>query len=147
MENTRDLLKFDFLELQEAAKLLTARKTIFDNTKLLSDNIALEFNPSSGLVFLVDEDYNVAIMEDGILVDFHSLSGTGIEGSMIVLMEQFDNGSIIDDDDLEQFNTLKEIYGGLHGDASSISGNVSNISGNVSNISGNVDDSEITVKI
>ena len=57
MSNTRDLSKFGFIELKEAGRLLTAYS---DNSDILGDGVAIEFNPLSGNVFLVDNDYKKA---------------------------------------------------------------------------------------
>lgn len=67
-ENTQDLSKFGFRELDIAADLLKAfanpsKNSIADDLEL-SGGVQLEFNPNSGNVFLVDEDYNVAMLND-----------------------------------------------------------------------------------
>ena len=59
MSNTRDLMNFGYRELSLAGELLTLFKTEKDNSTLDS-NVAIEFNPNSGLVFMVDEDYSAA---------------------------------------------------------------------------------------
>ena len=68
--NTRDLSKFGHRERQMAAKLLTAIGTTNDTTKYLGDDVAVEFNPNSGNVFLVDGDFNVAMLNGDTLEDF-----------------------------------------------------------------------------
>lgn len=79
-ENTRDLMKFGYRELALAGELLSALKTDKDNTRFLSHGVAVEFNPNSGNVFLVDEDYNVAMMNGEMLEDFFSCPICGHEG-------------------------------------------------------------------
>lgn len=79
-ENTRDLMAFGYVELKEAARLLHALKTINDETKNLGDNVALEFNPRSGNVFLVDEDFNVAMMNGNTLENWYFCPECGNEG-------------------------------------------------------------------
>ena len=59
-ENTIDLSKFGYVELKETAKLLNAY--IEDTEVLDGDGVKVEFNPNSGCVFLVDEDFNVAML-------------------------------------------------------------------------------------
>ena len=80
MDNvTCDLSKFGYRELSEASILL---KLYSENpVDFLSDEITLNFNPNSGVVFLSDEDYNVAIEEDGKLVQFFSCRQGGNEGT------------------------------------------------------------------
>jgi len=58
--NTNDLSKFGYVELKEAAKLLTA---YCENVDVIPwDGVKLEFNPNSGSVFLIDEYFNVAML-------------------------------------------------------------------------------------
>jgi hypothetical protein len=67
-ENTRDLSKFGLREIGIAAELLTkyadGRSSWASAEDELSRDIAVEFNPNSGEVFLVDEDYRVAMVND-----------------------------------------------------------------------------------
>lgn len=72
MQNTRDLSEFGLIEKDEAGRLLQVLGTNKDKTKYFEGTGAtVEFNPMSGYVFLVDEDYNVAMLNvDGELEDF-----------------------------------------------------------------------------
>ena len=79
-DNTIDLSKFGYRELGLAGELLQALKTDIDKTRFLGDGVSVEFNPNSGNVFLVDDDGNVAMMNDGILEDFFSCPQCGAEG-------------------------------------------------------------------
>jgi hypothetical protein len=79
MRNTRDLSDFGQIERREAGRLLTTLGTVKDLTKFLGDGVAVEFNTYSGMVFLVDEDYNVAVMNGHNLEDFHSCPNCGNE--------------------------------------------------------------------
>jgi hypothetical protein len=82
MVNTRDFSKFGARERNTAGELLTALHTSNDKATRLSDNgISIEFNLNSGMVFLVDEDCNVAVMEGDKLVDFLSCPQCGTEGT------------------------------------------------------------------
>jgi len=80
MDNTRDLMQFGYRELKLAGELLSALKTEKDKTKFLGDGVAVEFNPKSGHVFLIDEDLNVAMMNGDNLEDFFSCPECGHEG-------------------------------------------------------------------
>ncbi len=83
MENTRDLAKFGGRERAIAGELLSVLHTGNDNTKWLNNTgLAVEFNLSTGFVFLVDDDYNVALMQDGKLVDWNSCPDCGTEGTI-----------------------------------------------------------------
>lgn len=80
--NTRDLSKFGYRELALAGQLLTALGSPRDNdTNQLDVGVCVEFNPESAMVFLVDEDFNVAVMEGDKLVDFLSCPNCGTEGT------------------------------------------------------------------
>ena len=66
-ENTRDLSKFGLREIGIAAELLTKYadgRSWASAENELSRDIAVEFNPNSEEVFLVDEDYGVAMVND-----------------------------------------------------------------------------------
>jgi hypothetical protein len=67
-ENTRDLSKFGLLEIGITAELLTryanGHQSWASDQDELGDGVAVEFNPNSGNVFLVDEDYRVAMVND-----------------------------------------------------------------------------------
>lgn len=81
MQNTQNLADFGQVEREEAGLLLSTLGTSRDHTKHFGDRgVSVEFNPMSGYVFLVDEDYNVAIMNDDILEDFHTCPNCGGEG-------------------------------------------------------------------
>jgi len=82
MRNTQDLGKFGHVEKQVASQLLGALNTELDHTKFFGESgVSVEFNPQSGMVFLVDEDCNTAVMEDDNLVDFRSCPDCGNEGT------------------------------------------------------------------
>ena len=77
MENTRDLSAFGDRERSIAGELLT----LLNTQNFLGDGVAVEFNPSSGKVFLVDEDYRVGVIEEGKVVEFKNCSNCGYEGT------------------------------------------------------------------
>ena len=77
IENTRDLSKFGYREIRETIDLLTG---YLDNTAILDDGVAVEFNPNSGNVFLVDENYNVAMMNRDKLEKWYNCPYCGHEG-------------------------------------------------------------------
>ena len=84
-ENTRDLSKFGLREIGVAAELLTkyadGRSSWASAEDELADGIAVEFNPNSGEVFLVDEDYGVAMVNDnGNLENWVNCFNCGREG-------------------------------------------------------------------
>lgn len=92
MNNTQNLADFGQIERDEAALLLTTLGGSNDDTKHFgSDGVAVEFNPMSGYVFLVDEDYNVAMMNGHQLEDFYSCPNCGGEGMSSEFREQNDS--------------------------------------------------------
>lgn len=78
MNSTQDLSKFGYREKDIAADLLKAYAS--GQGEFLSDGVTVEFNPNSGNVFLVDEDYNVGMMNGDKLEQFFSCSDCGAEG-------------------------------------------------------------------
>ena len=75
-ENTRDLSRFGIIELEEAARLLAHVKEIDSG-----DGLTLEFNPVSGNVFLVDNDFRVWLFDhDGEINEFFCCFECGHEG-------------------------------------------------------------------
>ena len=96
--NTNDLSKFGYNELKETARLL---KAYCDNTEILDDGVKVEFNPNSGNVFLVDEVYQVAMMNGDDLELWHNCPICGHEG----FLEDMPHNE--DDEECQEF--LKEI--------------------------------------
>ena len=95
MNNTQDLSKFGYIELDEAGTLL---KAYADNPNVLDGSmINVEFNPNSGNVFLVDEDYNVAMMNGDNLELWYSCPICGHEG----FLEDMEHGE--DDDECQEY--------------------------------------------
>ena len=87
-DNTQDLSDFGYRELGIAAELLSAyRKTPPD---FLEDGIAIEFNPISGCVFLIDEDYTVGMMNGDDIEQWFNCPECGTEG---FLQEMIDDGA------------------------------------------------------
>ena len=89
MNNTQNLADFGNIEIDEAALLLTTLNSSNDDTIHFGNNgVNLEFNSNSGMVFLVDEDYNVAVMNGHQLEDFYTCPNCGGEGMQSEFREQ-----------------------------------------------------------
>ena len=84
---TTDLSKFGYMELEEASKLLLAY--VKQGAENLGDGLTLNFNTSSGYVFLSDEDYNVYMLNENELKQFFNCAECGNEG----FKEDFDKNS------------------------------------------------------
>ena len=113
MSNTRDLSLFGYRELAEAGAMLSAYKGDDDLTKHLWDGVAVEFNPNSGNVFMVDDHFNVAMMADGKLCDFFTSPYEGLEGFYEDLKDQYKN--MHDEDKMKELRKkyLKESTGAV----------------------------------
>ena len=85
---TTDLRDFGYRELAMARDLLKAYCE-FGNTDYLNDKVQIAFNTHSGYVFLVDEDYNVAMECDGQLLDWFVTPYEGHEGFLENLMTEY----------------------------------------------------------
>lgn len=99
MDNTQDLSKFGYRELYMAGDLLKAYKTNKDKTHVFGrydSGVNVEFNPNSGNVFLVDSDYNVAMMNGHDLEDFFSCPICGHEGFLEDMKHGEDNPECLD---------------------------------------------------
>lgn len=82
MHNTQNLADFGMIERDEAGTLLKTLGSYKDKTQFFGDRgVAVEFNPMSGMVFLVDGDYNVAVMDGEFLVDFITCPNCGGEST------------------------------------------------------------------
>jgi len=88
MENTQDYAGMGHVEREEASLLLKTYGTSKDDTLFLESGIKVEFNPYSGCVFLVDEDYNVAMMNGDRLENFFNCPNCGNEGMQSEFREQ-----------------------------------------------------------
>lgn len=63
-------MHFGRRELAIAGKLLRLFRSPQDRTMRLGEHVTPEFNPDSGMVFLIDEEFNVAVERDGYLEDW-----------------------------------------------------------------------------
>lgn len=83
MNNTRDLSKFGNREREMAGELLSAYQNArkWEGKNNLDDGVAVEFNPDSGNVFLVDDNMNVAMFNGSDKLEmFVSCGNCGVEG-------------------------------------------------------------------
>lgn len=79
-DSSGDLNNFGYREIEEAKKLLDAF-AYRNRTEILGDGVTLHFNANSGNVFLMDDDYNAALVTDnGELEDWFICSECGFEG-------------------------------------------------------------------
>lgn len=82
-ENTRDLTKMGYRELHIFRDILDAYlndRYQKDSKDVLTSGIAIEFNPNSGELFMVDGDYNVLMLAGHYLEKWNSCANCGAEG-------------------------------------------------------------------
>ena len=93
-ENIRGIGKMSYSERKEAIELLTLynedKMTGLARSKVYDDGtIDVEFNPNSGCVFLVDEEYNCFMNKGGELDLFIYTPYKGVEGFFEEIMDDF----------------------------------------------------------
>lgn len=94
-----NLENFGNREIEEAADLMQEYANGNIPDWFYNDGVTVEFNPSSGMVFLINSDYQVLIMgDDGDLVGFHFLGYHGYEGTAEELWQMFEDGDIEPED-------------------------------------------------
>ena len=93
--STDDLSEFGQVELNEAITLLAKYKSDKDFTNVLGEGVKVWFNQNSGGVFLSDENYNTAMLDDcGTLRDWIVCPICGSEGFLNEIHEDEDMNSI-----------------------------------------------------
>lgn len=93
MNNTQDFADMGHVEREEAGLLLTTFGTRKDITLFLENDIKVEFNPMSGYVFLVDGDYNCAMMNGDYLENHFNCPNCGNEEFQSDFRESFKDDS------------------------------------------------------
>ena len=88
---TNDLKEFGYREKEIAADLLKTLNTEKDKTRFLEDDITIYFNMNSGNVFLMDSNYNVAMLNGDILDDWIVCPECGNEGFYSEFKEEFED--------------------------------------------------------
>ena len=73
-------MHFGRKELAVAGLLLRLFRSPQDRTLRLGEQITPEYNPESGLVFLIDTNFNVAMERNGYLEDWVVCAACGAEG-------------------------------------------------------------------
>ncbi len=78
---TADLSQFGIRELMFAQRLLKAYTE--HGAEFLNCGLTINFNTSSGYVFLSDEDYNVGVLDESeeYIVQFYTCPQCGYEGT------------------------------------------------------------------
>lgn len=79
-ENTRNLEEFGYREISMARELLGAWVDQGLPDDFEYDGVNIEFNPNSGCVFLVNSEFQVAMMNGDKLESWYTLPYSGEEG-------------------------------------------------------------------
>jgi len=74
----KDLSKLGYREVYILADLL--KEYAKGDCDFLGDNVTWEYNPHSDNLFLIDEEYNVAMMNGDKLEQWHNCPNCGAEG-------------------------------------------------------------------
>ncbi len=110
---TTDIGRFGARERRILADLLTAWNMCGLPSDFESDNVRPMFNTHSGYVFLGNEEYQTAVLEDGRLVSFYYLGYEGHEGTLSELEEEFRvSGDSWHREDVEAFENIREYWQG-----------------------------------
>ena len=105
---TEDLADFGRKELFELGDILKKWESNGLPQDFEESGVKPAFNMNSGNVFLVNEDYQVAMINPSTdkLESFYSLSYSGEEGFADDLKELYDRGEVEDEEDVEQLRDL-----------------------------------------
>jgi len=108
LNNTTDLAKFGMREIRMARDLLEAwlRNGLPDDFEF--DGVTVMLNPRSGMVFLTNAEYQVAVIGDTLpeeLVSFYASPYEGHEGTLVQLNEMF-NPTTWNGEDIEWLEEL-----------------------------------------
>lgn len=107
-ENLADIMAC-YTERKEVQNIITAWNEHGLPNNFYEDGVKFAFNRNSGNVFLVNEEYQVAMMNDGKLELFYSSPYYGHEGFIDELIDMMDDGW--HEDDIEWLNDIKNNLG------------------------------------
>lgn len=107
---TTNLAEFGYRELDMAGDLLKAIKNGLP-VDFNDNDITVMFNKNSGMVFLTNSDYQVAILNDDELVSFYSTPYEGLEGTFEELAEEYND---MHDEDKEYMRDIAKNNRKLH---------------------------------
>jgi hypothetical protein len=88
--NTTNLADFGMREISMARDLLDAWLVNGLPADFEFDCVTVMLNPMSGMVFLTNAEFQVAVISDGKLVSFYSSPYEGHEGTLAELIDMFD---------------------------------------------------------
>lgn len=107
---TTDLSRFGYRELAMLEELLKAMREQGLPEDFYDDEVVPMFNCNSGNVFLTNSDYQTAMLNGDKLESFYWLGYHGNEGFLDELLEQYEDGEVMDED-LEELANICERNG------------------------------------
>ena len=108
---TTDIGRFGARERRILVELLTAWNMCGLPSDFESDNVRPMFNTHSGYVFLGNEEYQTAVLEDGRLVSHYNLGYEGHEGTLSELEDEFKvSGDTWHREDVEALENIREYW-------------------------------------
>jgi len=95
---TTNLSDFGYRELEMLEELLRAMREQGLPNDFYDNEVHPMMNQYSGNVFLINSDFQVAMMNDNKLESFYTLSYHGNEGFLDELIIDYNNGNIMEED-------------------------------------------------
>ena len=108
MENLMNLSKMPVNAVEDAIAILIAYNNEGLPHDFYDDEVQLAYNEDSGMVFLTNREYEVAVLNEelGELESWYYTPYAGHEGTLNDLLDMFAEGEITDFDDLEYLEGL-----------------------------------------
>lgn len=103
---TTDFSEFGWRERKMASELLNASINQGFPQDFEDDEVQIMMNKNSGNVFFTNSEYQVAMMNGEDLESFYSLPYGGVEGFADELLDEYKNGNIDNDEDIEYLKQL-----------------------------------------
>ena len=108
---TTDFAEFGWRERLMASDLLKASIEQGFPSDFEDDGVQIMMNKNSGNVFFTNNDYQVAMMNGDDLESFYNLPCSGIEGFADELKEEYEQGNITEEEDIDYLKQLGIIEG------------------------------------
>lgn len=101
VEVIMDFSKFSGKALSESIEILQSYQKYGCPDDMYEDGLQIMHNTESGMTFMTNSEYQVAVMENGKLESWYFTPYEGYEGTLDMLLEKVENNEIESVDDLE----------------------------------------------
>lgn len=110
MENLMNLSNMTYEALGDAVAIIEAYKEYGVPSDFYDNEVQLAYNENSGMVFLTNSDYEVAVYNEDTeeLVSWYFCPYSGIEGVLDDIVEEYRNGNLEDEDDIDYLKSILE---------------------------------------